>query len=158
MNGFNALLHHALVVGVKRHVGVYVTVAGVHMQSDENAASQNAGMNDVNFGTNFFKSVARKNLKELGTHFLFPGHAHRSIVDKIKDRFVAIFAKDGCRQRDAQIDQCFGVFTDLGVKMVTQKLQRERTASMSLRAWGTVASKSSSLGTPAVRVGFPSEM
>ena len=120
MNGFDALLHHALVVGVKRHVGVHVAVTGVHVQRNEHASAQYAGVNGVNFGAYFFKGVAWEDLKEFGAHLFFPGHAYRAVVNEVKDRLAAVFAQHGGRQREPQSGKLFGLFANLVVEVMAQ--------------------------------------
>ena len=41
-HGLDALLHHGIVVGIKRNIGVHVAVARVHVKRNEDAPAQHA--------------------------------------------------------------------------------------------------------------------
>ena len=84
-------LQHLVVVGIHRQVGVYVTVARVHVQGDEDATAQHFLMNGVNAIQNRAIHVAVKNAFQRGLDFLFPRNADAVILQAVEERRVSGF-------------------------------------------------------------------
>ena len=90
-------LQHFVVVGVDRDIGVHVTVAGVHVQRDKNAALEHLLVQPVQPLKNLTEQHAVKNSFELGANLLFPGHPHGVVLQQRKHRGGGMGKTGQCR-------------------------------------------------------------
>jgi hypothetical protein len=65
---------------------MHVTVTGVHVQGDENAAAQHFLVNGFNALDDGTIDAAVKNLAQPGLQFLLPGDAYRVILQTVEKR------------------------------------------------------------------------
>ena len=84
LDGFMGRLQHVVIVGIDRNVGMHVTVTGVHVQGDKNAAAQHFLVNGFNALDGGTIDATIKNLAQPGVKFLFPGDAYRVILQTVE--------------------------------------------------------------------------
>ena len=72
LRGGMGVLHHAVIVGVDRDIGVHVTVTGVHVQRHEQAALEHSLVDAVDLRANRIKGASVENLHQRLADFLLP--------------------------------------------------------------------------------------
>ena len=73
--------------------------------------AQHAVVNGVDFCAHLLKDVAREDVKEFASDFLFPGNAQHAVVDGLKERALGIFPEVLFGQSEAELVQllcCLG--------------------------------------------------
>ena len=77
-DAFNRLvgrLQHVVVIRVDRNIGMHIAVTGMHVQGNENAATQHFFVNGFNTFNDRSVDAAVKNFAESGVQLLFPRDA-----------------------------------------------------------------------------------
>ncbi len=69
---------------------MHIAIAGVHVQRDEYPTTQHFLMHCGAFIQNQFKRRATENLTQLRTHFRFPRHADRTILQHMEYRRIRL--------------------------------------------------------------------
>ena len=90
LHGFFAELHHLIVVGIERNVGVDIAVAGMHVQRDEYAASEDLVVDFIDLGSDFFKRITAENTVEFTADLPLPGNPQHSVINRIKEFFPCV--------------------------------------------------------------------
>ena len=90
MRSTAACFQHLIVVGVHRQVGVYITVAGMHMQRDEYATTQHALMNRRAFVEDRLECDATEDVSQRCAHLSLPRDAYRAVLQYIEHGEVGL--------------------------------------------------------------------